>query len=197
LTAEEPGEVAVGFRETLDPAKLKEAAVSGEIESLLDWRKVKPGDVIFTPAGTVHAIGAGLTICEIQENSDITYRLYDYGRPRELHLEHGMKVSHLGPHTEESRVVALAPGRDELAESSYFRIERLRPRDGFTIAADLPQYLFAICTSGQGTFDGETFHAGEAWLIPANGKEVNVRGAGSEWIATYTAGAPSDKLRVE
>ena len=58
-----------------------------KLKHLLDWRKVQAGDVVFVPAGTVHAIGAGLTICEIQQNSDITYRLYDYGRPRELHLD--------------------------------------------------------------------------------------------------------------
>ena len=55
--------------------------------------EVKPGDAFFVPAGTVHAIGAGLALCEIQQHSDITYRLYDYGRPRELHLEKAMQVA--------------------------------------------------------------------------------------------------------
>jgi mannose-6-phosphate isomerase len=80
MDAQPPAEVAVGFQKPLTPEQLRETAVSGEIEGLLDWRKVAAGDLIFTPAGTVHAIGAGLTICEIQENSDITYRLYDYAR---------------------------------------------------------------------------------------------------------------------
>ncbi|MGH9654009.1 MAG: class I mannose-6-phosphate isomerase, partial [Bryobacteraceae bacterium] len=89
LDAQPPGELAVGFREPLTPERLREVAQSGEIEQFLDWRKVSPGDLVFVPAGTVHAIGAGLTVCEIQENSDITYRLYDYGRGRELHLDDG------------------------------------------------------------------------------------------------------------
>ncbi len=97
LDATPPGEVAVGFRQTLTPDQFNAAVHSGEIENLLDWRKVQAGDIIYVPAGTVHAIGAGVTICEIQENSDITYRLYDYGRPRELHLEHGTKVSRVRP----------------------------------------------------------------------------------------------------
>ncbi len=88
------------FARTDNAEEFEDAAQSGEIEQLLDWRKVKAGDVIFVPAGTVHAIGAGLTICEIQENSDITYRLYDYGRPRELHLDHGVAVSHLTADTD-------------------------------------------------------------------------------------------------
>ena len=67
-----------------------------------------------------------MTICEVQQNSDITYRLYDYGRPRELHLEHGVKVSDLGPHQGHVEPRMLALGREELVTSDYFRIERLR-----------------------------------------------------------------------
>ncbi|HZQ50932.1 MAG TPA: type I phosphomannose isomerase catalytic subunit [Bryobacteraceae bacterium] len=175
VDSREPGELAVGFREMLTRERLRESALSGEIEQLLDWRKVKPGDVVFTPAGTVHAIGAGLTICEIQENSDITYRLYDYGRPRELHLEHGVAVSHLGPHHHNVTPKPLADWRDELVASTYFRIERLRPKKAFRIRGGLPYYLLLICLRGQ------------VWLIPAHASEVAMDGLGAEWILTYTA----------
>ena len=60
---------------------LREAIANGSIEQMLDWREVHAGESYYVPAGTVHAIGAGLTICEIQQNSDITYRFYDYNRP--------------------------------------------------------------------------------------------------------------------
>jgi mannose-6-phosphate isomerase len=175
IDSREPGELAVGFRETLTRERLRQAALSGEIEQLLDWRKVTPGDVVFTPAGTVHAIGAGLTICEIQENSDVTYRLYDYGRPRELHLEHGVTVSHLGPHEYRTAPRSLADWRDELVVSKYFRIERLRPKGEFRIRAGLPYYLLLICLKGQ------------AWMIPAHASEVTIDGLGAEWILTYTS----------
>ena len=97
-----PAALAVGFlpeaRERLrnNPALLREAISNGSIEQMLDWREVRAGESFYVPAGTVHAIGAGLTICEIQQNSDITYRLYDYtrpgtdGRPRALHIEEGL-----------------------------------------------------------------------------------------------------------
>ncbi len=123
----------------------------------------------------MHAIGAGLTICEIQENSDITYRLYDYGRPRELHLEHGVAVSHLGPHHHNVTPKPLADWRDELVASTYFRIERLRPKKAFRIRGGLPYYLLLICLRGQ------------VWLIPAHASEVAMDGLGAEWILTYTA----------
>jgi hypothetical protein len=87
------------------------AAISGEIEHMLRWWPVQPGDTVFVPAGTVHAIGSGITICEIQQNSDVTYRLFDYGRPRELHLEQGIKISKLEPHEGIIRPPAGAPRR--------------------------------------------------------------------------------------
>jgi mannose-6-phosphate isomerase len=188
LDAEPPAEVAVGFREEISAERLRESAESGEIENLLDWRKVQAGDVIFTPAGTVHAIGAGLTICEIQENSDITYRLYDYGRPRELHLEHGAKVSHLGPHEHQAAAKVVTPWRDELAACEYFRIERLRPTGPIQVPAGLPYYHLLICVKGAGSIGERATSAGQAWLIPADADGFSVDGAGSEWILTYTAG---------
>ncbi len=99
ILAAEPGaKIAAGFREPISEEQLRASALSGEIEELLQWFEARPGDTFFIPAGTVHAIGAGLTLCEIQQWSDVTYRLFDYGRPRELHLDEGARVSRLGPH---------------------------------------------------------------------------------------------------
>jgi len=190
MDSQPPGEVAVGFGETITPEKLKESALSGEIETLLDWRKVSAGDVVFTPAGTVHAIGAGVTICEIQENSDITYRLYDYGRPRELHLEHGTTVSHLGVHAHQPEIRQLAPGRQELLTCDYFRIEKLQPEAPVQLSSQ-PYYLLLICVSGAGALNGEPCKAGEAFLIPAHAAPTTLEAPGSEWILTYTASEPA------
>ena len=193
LDSQPPGELAVGFKQLLTPQQLKETAQSGEIEELLDWRRVYAGDVIFIPAGTVHAIGAGLTICEIQENSDITYRLYDYGRPRELHLEHGLKVSRLGPHQFAARQISFTSWRVQLLESSYFRVERLRPQTPICFVSS-PCYLLLICTKGTGTLAGLPFRAGQAWMIPARANGLELNGAGSEWILTYTAHEPTSAV---
>ena len=197
MDSQPPGEVAVGFRKPLAADRLAGAAQSGEIVNLLDWRKVQHGDVIFTPAGTVHAIGAGLTICEIQENSDITYRLYDYGRPRELHLEHGAKVSHLGPHQHDVKPRSLSAGRDELVVSKYFRIEKLAPKTGFQIPGDLPFYLLAICMKGSGQMDGNSVKAGQAWFVPAQSKPVAIDCPDGEWILTYAAPEAAGGIQVK
>ena len=191
LDSHPPGEVAVGFKETLAPDRFQSSIQSGEVEHLLHWKKVAAGDVVFVPAGTVHAVGAGLTICEIQESSDITYRLYDYGRPRELHLEHGTRVSQLGPHTAQAHTIELAEGREELLACDYFRIERLRPQSALRIPSGLPYYSLLICVKAAGTMNGQPCHAGQAWLIPAHSKQIAIDGAGSEWVFTYTAAQPA------
>ncbi|MFL6448749.1 MAG: type I phosphomannose isomerase catalytic subunit [Bryobacteraceae bacterium] len=187
MDAPPSGEVAIGFKEPITPGRFQESIHSGEIEELLEWRKVQKGDIVFTPAGTVHAIGAGLTVCEIQENSDITYRLYDYGRPRELHLEHGMKVSRLEPHDCAPESVAIAPWRDSLLHCDYFRIERLRPQAPINITPSADFYLVLICLKGEGTLAGSSFAAGRAWFVPAGSASFSIDGSGSEWILSYTA----------
>jgi len=154
ILAAEPGaKIAAGFRSTLTAEQLREAAKSGAIEQELRWFDAKPGDTFFIPAGTVHAIGPGLALCEIQQHSDITYRLYDYGRPRELHLEHGVKVSNLG---------SWDPRRTGDVSSEYFRTSLVR--DGVRPPPKSFELLIAI--EGAGTVGGEAVRAGEVWYVP-------------------------------
>lgn len=111
ITEAEPGAtLGIGTHEPLSKDSLRDAAVSGEIEGLMDWIDVTPGDWFHIPPGTVHAIGAGVTLVEIQQNVDVTYRLYDYGRPRALHLDAGVSVSAAHPHPDhlKGRLDALA-----------------------------------------------------------------------------------------
>jgi mannose-6-phosphate isomerase len=97
----EPGAVlGIGTKQSLDADQLHAASLSGEIEQLMDWKPVKAGDYFYIPAGTVHAIGAGINLVEVQQYADITYRLYDYGRPRELHLDDGVAVARAHPYTD-------------------------------------------------------------------------------------------------
>jgi mannose-6-phosphate isomerase len=99
ILAAKPGStLALGFRETVTKDQLRTAIENETVEQLLNTIEVKPGDTYYTEAGIVHAIGAGITLCEIQQNSDVTYRLYDYGRGRELHLEKGLAVSSILPY---------------------------------------------------------------------------------------------------
>lgn len=95
----EPGaELGIGTVRELAPDELLAAASDGSIEQLIDWREARTGQFIYNPAGTVHALGPGLTVLEVQQAVDLTYRLYDYGRPRELHLDEARDVVVPLPH---------------------------------------------------------------------------------------------------
>lgn len=98
LDALPEAELGIGLVRDCTTQELRNAAQAGTIERLIDWRPVKASDFIYNPAGTIHAIGPGLTVIEIQQNVDATFRLYDYGRPRELHLDAGLAVANRTPH---------------------------------------------------------------------------------------------------
>lgn len=165
LAAEPQSTIAIGTKEPVDHETLRAAALDGSIEQLVDWKPVKAGDVFYSPAGTVHAIGAGITLVEVQQNVDLTYRLYDYGRPRELHLDEGVTVSDARPFVPNFTPRDLAPGRSILAEGPKFVLERWRPDDARTIM--LPQGVpgWFVPVTGAGTIDGAGWKAGETWLV--------------------------------
>ncbi|MBX7458295.1 class I mannose-6-phosphate isomerase [Qipengyuania sp. 1NDH17] len=99
VTQAAPGaRLAIGFRQEVAREDIRSAALDGSIEGMLDWREVQVDDFLYVPSGTVHAIGPGLTLVEVQQNTDVTFRLYDYGRPRELHLDEAMRSVRPGPH---------------------------------------------------------------------------------------------------
>ncbi|WP_430732498.1 type I phosphomannose isomerase catalytic subunit [Altererythrobacter arenosus] len=120
--AAEGATLGIGLTEQLSDQELREAALSGEIEQLLDWKPVQPGDWYYIPPGTIHAIGAGVQLVEIQQNADITYRLYDYGRPRELHLEDGVAVSNSAPYSGPHGRLPDEAGLHLFAIGAHFRI---------------------------------------------------------------------------
>jgi len=93
LEAEPDATLGLGLKNEISGEELRRSALDGSIEDLLAWRSVKPGDFFYVPAGTIHAIGAGISLLEFQQSADVTYRLYDYGRPRELHLDDAIAVA--------------------------------------------------------------------------------------------------------
>jgi mannose-6-phosphate isomerase len=170
LDAEPGATIALGFRETISRERLWEATRRGEIEGLLNWMPVKPGETYFTPAHTVHAIGAGIVLCEIQQNSDVTYRLWDYGRPREMHVDQAVPIADLGVHPGPVHPVALGAGREELVRCRHFVTELLRMGPGDTFAAIPEDCQLWICLQGKGAIEGEAFQAGEVWWLPGAGE---------------------------
>jgi len=178
LSAEPGATIALGFREPITREHLRRAALSGEIENLVNWMPVHAGDTFFAPAHTVHAIGAGVTLCEIQQNSDVTYRLWDYGRPRPLHVEQAAPIADLGVHPGAVRPVELGNGHEALVWSKHFVTElvSLEPGEEFTPSTERCQMW--ICVEGSGTMGEEAVRPGEVWLLPETGEQPVVTGAG-------------------
>jgi mannose-6-phosphate isomerase len=168
VLAAEPGStIALGTREPTTREALQEGALDGSIVDMLDWRPVEAGDVIYSGAGAIHAIGAGITLIEVQQNIDLTYRLYDYGRPRALHLDAGIAVSVPAPFVDPLAPGRIAEGRDILCEGGKFVLERWTWTDRRTVDMpdDIPAWLVPV--SGHGKIDGVAFAAGECWIVDA------------------------------
>lgn len=132
LRAQPGARIAAGFREHLTVEQARQAAEDGSIEQLLQWWEAAEGDTFFTPPGTVHALGAGLVVCEIQQKCDITYRLFDYGRGRPLDLDKALAVAKLKPYPGKRQPTPLDDDAEELVSCPYFRVERRRLRAAWT-----------------------------------------------------------------
>jgi mannose-6-phosphate isomerase len=173
----EPGAIlGIGFRRQLGRDAMRTAALDGSIEELLEWHPVKAGDFFYLPAGTVHAIGPGLTLVEVQQNSDITYRLYDYGRPRELHLDEGLAVAKGEPYPPSCRQEVPAGASRTLVDGPFFRFSHCAgPADAAMRAAHRGA-LLALPLGGSVTIAGEEISAGQCGLA-ANIEAIDFGGA--------------------
>lgn len=151
LDAEPGATLGIGTLRPLTGDELREASLNGEIEALMDWKPVSRGDFFYIPAGTVHAIGAGVSLIEIQQNADITYRLYDYGRPRELHLDDGVAVSKAAPYAHPSRKRIDFSVDQTLLDGPLFRVD-LRGGQGDPLPGTGP--LIVVPVQGSVTVSG-------------------------------------------
>lgn len=195
LDAKPGAEVALGLQPGTTQSDVQAAIASNTLENLLRWVPVHKGDMIFVDAGTVHAIGPGVTLLETQQNSDMTYRLYDYGRPRELHLDDGMKAVKLK--TQAGKVEPRTKGSGSLLiQSSYFQVDRFE-----LSAANSPQNLVSRtdgdAPSGKvqlifaASGSGAILSGGEAPLHLERGQLAIVPACVSDWSIT-----PAEPLEI-
>jgi mannose-6-phosphate isomerase len=179
LRAQRGAAVAYGLREKISREKLQAAALSGEIESILNWMPVKRGDVVYIPAGTIHSIGKGIALCEIQEVSKITYRLYDYGRPRELHIDKAVQVCNLDVHPNKIAPIILGKESRRMVACKHFVADLLTLEESYSLASNLTKPFMLIVLEGRGKLGEKSFKAGDAWLIPTGMDGLKIDPAGS------------------
>lgn len=197
LDAAKDASLVYGFYHDMDKETLRRSIKEGTVEKFLQKVKVKKGDVFFIEAGRVHAIGAGALIAEIQENSNLTYRLYDYnrrdknGKLRELHIDKALDVVDLKGSAEPKqplRVLRYKRGcaTELLCRCKYFQVERMllnteRCREMATFQTESNSFEVLLCINGCGIVLGESGHTiqffrGDCIFVPANSEKLKIHG---------------------
>ena len=189
LDAEPGAVIGLGLKRKVSKNQLRQAALDGSIEALIDWRPVSAGDSFYSPAGTIHAIGGGLTLVEIQQNSDVTYRLYDDGRPRELHLAEAVAAAKPAPLPNGSTTVERSPGRRLLTPGGNFSVERWTLSGRYEAGCGGELLIVPLKTGGR--IDGEALKAGAVWRV--DGRASLDAEGGIDVLAAYP-GAPDDGI---
>ncbi len=161
-----PGaEVACGVHKGVGLEDIRAAITAGTLESLLEMIPVKTGDMVFVDAGTIHAIGPGVTLLEVQQVSDTTYRLYDYGRDRELHLEDGLAV--VKPKTKAGLKESFSQKEFlRLIDEKYFIVDRFDLAPGTVIEMAMDGVGCVIGIKGACAIDAVRFGQSETVIIP-------------------------------
>ena len=176
VDADEGAGIYLGFKRDVTLDEYSSAIKSGTLTSLLNFFEVKAGECYFIPAGTVHAIGNGCLICEIQQNSNITYRVFDYGRKdkngneRELHIDKALRVSSLSKY--EPRFL----DGGVLGASKYFTARKFSIDGKLNFVTNGSTFQCITCVSGSGEIDGQPIKAGDSFFVPADFDEYTFEG---------------------
>ena len=183
LDAKPGARLVYGFNRDLTEEELRESLREGTLEDFLNWVPVEPGDTFFIPSGTLHAIGSGILIAEIQQNSDLTYRVYDYnrlgldGKPRQLHVEKAVEVTNrkamLGQEKADIDAGVVCP---------FFETFRRKVDGLLEIPVSEERFEILLCVEGEGELrlkdqnDSIPFKDGDSVLVPASAGPVLVKG---------------------
>ena len=201
VEADEGAGLYMGFCDSYSEDELRRAIKDGTVEKMLRFVTVRPGDVFFIPAGTVHAIGGGVLIYEIQQNSTLTYRLYDYGRlgtdgqPRELHVEKALKVLKREPYVQPT------PENDKISATigtcEYFTVKKYDVSSSVGLTVNSESFLAISATKGrgvlsytdnQGNLITEEVRAGDTFFAPACHEPFTVTVSGDITVITTEVG---------
>jgi mannose-6-phosphate isomerase len=186
--------VGVGLKKRVTSQELRAAIRDGSIVELLQWRPAATGEVIYIPAGTIHAIGAGIVLAEIQQNSDATFRLFDYGRQRELHEDSAVAVADAGPAGYPCDQVQLTAARTVLVACEHFVLERLDLAKGSSWALRAEQETWILVLDGKAAIGPATVSVGQAIFAGDSRTGIEVGADGFTALIAYEADTPIESL---
>ncbi|MGH8319138.1 MAG: class I mannose-6-phosphate isomerase [Steroidobacteraceae bacterium] len=191
LSATPDAKVALGLKRQLSPAQLRMAIDEGSIAELIQWRSVRLDEVIYVPAGTIHTIGPGLVIMEIQQWSDATFRLFDYGRQRELHTDNAVAAASAEQTEHQAPLRHLTTARTLLVASPHFVLERveLAPGSAWELAAAGETWLFTL--DGRARAGALDARIGEVIFLETVRTRIEVGSDGFKGLVAY-AGSDSN-----
>jgi mannose-6-phosphate isomerase len=194
LAAAADAKVAVGPRRRLTRRQLRTSIENGTIADLVDWRQVRTGDVVFIPAGTIHAIGAGLVIAEVQQSSDATFRLFDYGSQRELQIDNAMAVANAGPAAARTAPRRLTDVRTLLVACPWFVLERFDLAPGSRWDLNAADETWLLVLGGQARLGPLCLTAGDAAFLDADRATVHACANGLSCLVAYLGSEPDQGL---
>lgn len=196
LSARRGAQVAIGLKVALTRVELRAAILDGSVAKLIRWRDVAAGEVIFVPAGTIHAIGPGLVIAEIQQRSDATFRMFDYGRGRDLHIDNAVAVADACPPGPQTPFARLSETRTVLLDNELFVLERLAlpPASSHQLTARGETWVMAI--SGRLALDDLDLDMGEVAFISAHRTAMTSGATGAAVLVAYPGPGPALDLVV-
>lgn len=201
LEAQEGAGIFLGFKHRVSAEEVARRAQDGSLPEILAFTEVNAGEVIYVPAGTVHAIGGGLVLFELQQASDTTYRLFDWGRSgRELHLSEGLACAELDVAPPRPVVRQVAPGVEELLRCPWFEIDRLSHNPSVS-GHDAEQFVISpgarwralLVVAGQAEIAGLTLRAGATVMVPTTAGPTSLV-AQSDFLA-LSYGPPHERDR--
>jgi mannose-6-phosphate isomerase len=183
LAAAPDAKVAIGLKAPLSSLALRAAIDDGSIADLVQWHPVRKGDFHFVPAGTIHAIGAGIVLAEIQQRSDATFRLFDYGRQRELHVDHAVAVARPAPIDTSRR--KFDDTRDILVAAEHFVLEKIDCLPGSRWSLQPEHESWVLILEGEAKVGGIGLGVGDAVFVDADRADVEVGPSGMVALLAY------------
>jgi mannose-6-phosphate isomerase len=191
LEAEPGAAIALGLKPGANAEVVRRAIADGTLENWVEQVPVSVGDMIFVDAGTVHAIGPGVVLLETQQTSDITFRMYDYGRPRELHVDQALEVMRLKTNAGKVAAKQMQEGFTRLIEQKYFTVDRYDVGAGDEVRLDggLPTCLAGLLGTARVEWSGGDaveLRLGQAVVVPTSVDQVNIRTeAGASFVRCF------------
>jgi mannose-6-phosphate isomerase len=196
LSASAGARVALGLKRELTRPQLRAAITDGSVAELVHWQDVAVGEALLVPAGTIHAIGAGLVLAEIQQRSDAAFRLFDPDRRREIHLDGAVGAAVAGPALAQRAATRLSEARNALAQTACFVLEEidLMPNSHWEIDATSETWVLVL--EGEATLDLMPIASGEAMFMEAHRAIVRAGRHGATGLMAYVASAPLPNLLI-